>query len=662
MLRFRVEDERNGMKTPLWSPSPDRTRTVALTEFREAVEADWNRELPDTAALHRFAIENPERFWPSLADYAGISAETWGDEVLVDADAMPGARWFPDARLNYAENLLLRRDDADAIVFWGEERVRRRLSFRALYDEVSRLRQALIATGVEPGDRVAGYLPNMPETVIAMLAATSLGAVWSSCSPDFGVDGVLERFGQIEPTVLFAADGYFFKNRTLDALEKAEAIAEHLPSVKRTVMVPYVSTAPDLGTIPNALTWEAFVQPYEAGDITFPRFPFNHPLFVMFSSGTTGRPKCIVHGAGGTLLEHAKEHRLHCDIRPDDKVFYFTTCGWMMWNWLVSALAAQATLLLYDGNPFHPGPEALFDLADAEGMTLFGTSAKYLDALRKAGAEPRRSHRLDSLRTMTSTGSPLAPETFDWVYGAIKEDLHLASISGGTDILGCFVLGDPTAPVYRGEIQTASLGLAVEVFDQDASPLASGKGELVCTRPFPSMPIAFGNDPDGSRYRGAYFERFPGVWHHGDFMERSEHGGFVIHGRSDATLNPGGVRIGTAEIYRRVEPLDEVTESLAVGQEWEGDVRVVLFVVLVEGGALTPELEDRIRRELREHCSPRHVPARILVVPALPRTRSGKITELAVRDVIHGRDVENLEALANPEALDHFRNRAELAG
>ncbi|HJO68631.1 MAG TPA: acetoacetate--CoA ligase [Rhodospirillales bacterium] len=644
------------MNAPLWQPSQDRIARANVTRFTDALEDDWNVTVPDFRALYAFSVTEKEKFWQSLRDFAGLAAETWGEVVLADADRMPGARWFPDARLNIAENLLRRRDDADAIVFRGEGGVRRRLSWRALYDQVSILAEAMRGAGVGVGDRVAGYLPNLPETVIATLATHALGAVWSSCSPDFGVQGILDRFGQIEPKILFVADGYVYGGKRHDCLERTADVLGALASVRRTVVVPYLRARPDIGPVPGALTWADFTDGFSPGDIDFSRLPFDHPAYILFSSGTTGAPKCIVHGAGGTLLKHVCEHRLHCDIKSGDRVFYFTTCGWMMWNWLVSALASEATLLLYDGSPFHNDGRVLFDFADDEAMTLFGTSAKYIDAVAKAGLEPARTHGLERLRTITSTGSPLAPESFDFVYRAIKEDVHLASIAGGTDIVGCFVLGDPTGPVWRGEIQTRGLGMAVDVFDDEGRPLRGEKGELVCTAPFPSMPVAFWNDADGAKYRAAYFEKFPGVWCHGDYVELTANDGVVIYGRSDATLNPGGMRIGTAEIYPQVERFDEVVEAIACGQAWEGDERVVLFVVLRAGLTLDESLVSRIKARIREQCTRRHVPAKVIQVADIPRTKSGKISELAVRDVIHGRQVKNTEALANAEALALYRD------
>ena len=648
------------MEQPIWQPSAERIERSNVTAFVRAVEQEWGPRLGDFGALYEWSVAEPEKFWHSLWDFAGVIAETRGKLVVEDMDRLPEARFFPNARLNYAENLLRRRDHGTAMVFWGEDQVRRRLTWAELYDLVSRLRQALDAAGIKKGDRVAGFMPNLPETMAVMLATASLGAIWSSCSPDFGVQGVLDRFGQIEPKVLICADGYFYNGKAIDSLARVKAFAAELPSLARIVVVPYMNQAPDLAGLDRAVTYGDFLAPFEAREIPFKRMDFNAPLVIMYSSGTTGQPKCIVHGQGGTLLQHLKEHRLQCDVKRDDRVFYFTTCGWMMWNWLISALACEATLLLYDGAPFYPDGNALFDFAEAERCTLFGTSAKYIDALGNTGLDPKSSHDLGALRTLTSTGSPLAPEGFDYVYRHIKDDLCLSSIAGGTDIVGCFVGGNPIGPVWRGEIQKRHLAMAVEVFDGDGKPLYGEKGELVCTKPFPSMPIRFWNDPGDARYRAAYFETYPNVWHHGDFIELTEHGGVVIYGRSDATLNPGGVRIGTAEIYRQVEQLDEVLEGLVIGQQWDNDTRVVLFVCLRQGVTLDEALAARIRKRIRDNTSPRHVPAKVIQVADIPRTVNGKITELAVRDVIHGRPVKNREALANPEALELYKDMPEL--
>ncbi len=648
------------MTEPLWQPSSERVAQANITALLRELELRHGVSLPDYDALHRFSLERKEDFWVAIWDLCNVIAETRGDRVLVDGDRMPGARFFPDARLNFAENLLRRRDDGPAMIFRSEDRVERTMSWAALYDAVSRLSQALRAAGIGPGDRVAGFVPNMPATVVAMLATTALGAVWTSCSPDFGVQGVLDRFGQVEPKVLFTADGYYYNGKAHGSLARIAEILENLPTVGHVVVLPLLADAPDVKSVPKAQTLDDFIAPFAPGPIAFERLPFNAPLCILYSSGTTGVPKCIVHGAGGTLLQHLKEHRMHTDVKPGDRVFYFTTCGWMMWNWLVSALAQEATLLLYDGSPFHPDGNALFDFADAHGMTVFGTSAKYIDALSKAGLKPRETHDLSSLRAMTSTGSPLAPEGFDYVYANIKQDIQLASISGGTDIVSCFMLGNPAGPVWRGEIQAPGLGMAVEVFDESGNAVIGEKGELVCTEPFPAMPLGFWGDESGERYRAAYFERYPNVWHHGDFIARTAHGGFIVYGRSDATLNPGGVRIGTAEIYRQVERIDEVVEAICIGQDWQGDVRVVLFVRLRDGLTLDDALRDRIRKQIRANCTPRHVPARIVQVADIPRTKSGKITELAVRDVVHGRSINNQEALANPEALELYRDLAEL--
>jgi acetoacetyl-CoA synthetase len=650
--------------TELWRPSAARIADANLTRFTRCVNARRGLQLGDYTDLYAWSLAASAEFWSELAHFAAVRAD-WGTGPALEApERMPGARFFPGARLNFAENLLRYEDEQPAIIFRNERGVRRTLSYRELRAEVARVASGLRAAGVRAGDRVAGFLPNLPEAAIGMLATASLGAIWSSCSPDFGVHGVIDRFGQIAPKVLITADGYFYAGKRLDSLEAMAEVLSRLPSIERVVVIPYLEREPRLAALgaagTRAVLWSQFGT--AGAPLSFAPQPFNHPLYILYSSGTTGVPKCIVHGAGGTLLQHQKEHLLHTDLRRSDRLFYFTTCGWMMWNWLVSALATGATIVLYEGSPFHPAPEALWRMAEEERLTIFGTSAKYLSSLEKSGFLPAQSVDLTALRTLLSTGSPLLPEGFDYVYRAVKGDLQLASISGGTDIVSCFALGCPTRPVHRGELQCRGLGMAVDIFDENGRPVRGERGELVCTAPFPSMPVGFWNDPTGARYHAAYFERFPGVWHHGDYAAITEHDGVVIYGRSDAVLNPGGVRIGTAEIYSAVESLPAVTEGLAVGQDWQGDVRVVLFVRLKDGMVLDEPLRREIRNAIRTSATARHVPARIIAVPDLPRTLSGKISELAVRNVIHGLPVKNLDALANPAALEYFRDLPDLRG
>ena len=662
---------------PLWVPAPERVARAQLTAFAESVRRATGRDVSDYRALYAWSIERPEEFWPAVWRFGGVVAterpgrDPWeavgvGLERVAPPDPVTGPWWFPGAQLNFAENLLRHRDERAALVAWNEAGRQGELSYAGLARATARVAAALRAEGVRAGDRVAGFLPNIPEAVIAMLATTSLGAVWSSCSPDFGVEGVVDRFGQIAPRVLVAADGYRYGGKAIDSLERVAQVATRIPAIERVVVVSYLGARVAIERVPRGVRWDAWIDRAASSDVAlrFERFDFAHPLCILYSSGTTGLPKCMVHGAGGTLLQHLKELVLHVDLRRDDRICYVTTCGWMMWNWLVSGLATGATVVLYDGAPFAPTPDALWRLAERERLTVFGTSAKYLALAEKQGLAPGRGHDLAALRSVLSTGSPLAGHSYDYVYGAIKRDLHLCNLSGGTEIISCFAIGTPTLPVWRGELQARGLGMAVAIYDPTGRPRARGAGELVCTRPFPSMPVAFWGDATGAKYRAAYFARFPGVWRHGDWAELTDHAGLIIYGRSDATLNPGGVRIGTAEIYRQVEAFPEVLECLAIGQRLgagdDADERIVLFVRLRPGLALDDALRERIRRHLREHASPRHVPQRIVQVADLPRTISGKISELAVRAVVHGLPVDNRDALANPQALELFRDLAEL--
>jgi acetoacetyl-CoA synthetase len=642
----------------LWSPDAERAAKSNLARFARSAAEQHGLDPASYAELHRWSVQEPGAFWPALWDFTGIIASQPYQRVVDNFDRFPGASWFPGAKLNFAENLLRYRDEQPALISMLETGERRELSFAELYATTAGVAQWMSGV-IKPGDRVAGWLPNTPEAIIAMLATTAAGGVWSSCSPDFGANGALDRFGQIEPRVLIACDGYHYGGKTFSTVDKVLEVAAQIESLEAIVWVNVTGDENHPTTHCTTLRFSTLCEAPE-NEINFVPRGFSDPLYVMYSSGTTGKPKCIVHSVGGTLIQHLKEQQLHVDLQRDDRLFFFTTCGWMMWNWLVSGLASGATLVLFDGSPLHPAPTALMDLAEQESISVFGVSAKYLSALEKADAAPRESHDLSALRSILSTGSPLTHEGFRYVYEKIKPDVHLASMSGGTDILGCFVMGNPNAPVWEGEIQCAALGMAVEVWDEDGSPVRETKGELVCTQPMPSCPIGFWDDPDHEKFLDAYFRRFPGVWTHGDFAEITEHDGFIIHGRSDAVLNPGGVRIGTAEIYRQVDQFDAVLESICVGQEWDDDTRVILFVVMRPGHTLDDALAQALRQRIREKASPRHMPAKIIAVPDIPRTLSGKIVELAVREIIHGRPVQNTSALANPEALAHFAGLPEL--
>jgi len=647
------------MSQMLWQPSRERINRSNMIRFMEYVNGRFRVGLNDYPELYEWSVRNIPDFWAAIWDFMDVIHSRGYDQVVDDPDKMPGARWFSGARLNFAENLLRHRDDEPAIIFWGEAHEPRSITFARLYDEVARVAASMREMGIQPGDRVVGYMPNMPETVVAMLAATSLGAVWSSCSPDFGTQGVLDRFGQIQPRLLFTVDGYSFKGKLLDLRDRLGRILEQIPSVERVVMVPFLESEPDISGVPKAVGYEAFCTD-NPGEIEFEQLPFEHPVYIMYSSGTTGKPKCMVHGAGGVLVNHLKELALHTDLARGDRLFYFTTCGWMMWNWMVSALACGSTIVLYDGNPFYPDPRVLWRMAEQEGITAFGTSAGYITALQNAGVKPGREFDLSPLSSLMSTGSPLPAEGFEFVYSEIKRDLQLASISGGTDLIGCFFLGNPIGPVYAGELQCRGLGMKVQAFDEEGNPVINQKGELVCTAAFPSMPLYFWNDPDGAKYHDAYFDVFPGVWRHGDFIEINDRGGVVIYGRSDATLNPGGVRIGTAEIYRQVDLLEEIEDSLVVGQEWGKDQRVVLFAKPNPGYELNEDLRQRIKKTIRENASPRHVPAKIVQVPDIPYTLNMKKVELAVKRTLQGEEVKNKDALRNPESLEYFRDIPEL--
>lgn len=644
----------------LWKPSEEQVKRSNMYRFMQIVNRRYEKSFSTYNELYQWSIEHIADFWKEVWEFVDIQASEPYVRIIDDLHKMPGAKWFEGARLNFAQHLLRYRDDRIALVFKGEEQPAIRISYATLFDEVARIAAYLKDFGIQPGDRVVGFMPNMPQTVYAMLAATSLGAVWSSCSPDFGIKGVLDRFGQIKPRIIFTADGYWFKGKRMDSIERMAGILKELPTVEKVIVVPYTQTDPDIAAIPNAIRYQDVRDKRNGLDIEFRQLPFDHPLYIMYSSGTTGLPKCMVQSAGGILIHQLKEHILHVDLHREDTLFYFTTCGWMMWNWLVCGLGVGATLVLYDGNPFHPGPGALWDMAQNERITVFGTSAGYLAALQKSGTRPKDIADLRPLRAILSTGSPLSIEGFEFVYDAIKSDLQLASISGGSDLNGCFALGNPFDPVYAGELQCRGLGMKVEAFDENGQPVIGRQGELVCTAPFPSMPIYFWDDPEGKKYHSAYFDVYPNVWRHGDYIEINERGGVVIYGRSDATLNPGGVRIGTAEIYRQVEQVEEVEDSLVIGQDWKNDVRVILFVKMKPGFSLTPEIESRIRHTIRTYASPRHVPAKIIEVPAIPYTLNMKKVELAVKKVVEGKPVLNKDALSNPAALDFYADLPEL--
>jgi acetoacetyl-CoA synthetase len=644
----------------LWKPSQERIRSTNMHRFMNIVNEKFSQNFTEYDPLYRWSIENIDDFWAALWEFVEIKASKPYDQVIDDVTKMPGAKWFSGAQLNFAENLLRYNDQRPALVFKGEDRVTRKMTYAELYDETARVARSLKSAGIQSGDRVAGFMPNMPETIIAMLAAASIGAVWSSCSPDFGTKGVLDRFSQIEPRVLFTADGYFFKGKQFDSLGKISNIVKEIPSVETVVVVPYTQKNPDVTGLSNGVQYRDFRSSESNLQLEFAQLPFDHPLYIMYSSGTTGLPKCMVQSAGGILIHHLKELMLHTDLKREDTIFYFTTCSWMMWNWLVSSLAVGATLVLFDGNPFHPDPEALWKIAHEEKISIFGTSAGYIAALQNAGVTPGKTYDLTPLKAVLSTGSPLSVEGFKYIYREVKADLQLASISGGTDLNGCFALGNPMGPVYAGELQCRGLAMKVEAFDENGKSLVNQQGELVCTAPFPSMPIYFWNDPDNRKYRDAYFDVYPNIWRHGDYILITERGGVVIYGRSDATLNPGGVRIGTAEIYRQVDLVEEIEDCVVVGQNWKNDVRVILFVKMGHGYELNNEIINNIKTTIRANASPRHVPAVIVSVPDIPYTHNMKKVELAVNKVIHNQPVLNKDSLKNPESLDYFANLKEL--
>ncbi|MCP4107751.1 MAG: acetoacetate--CoA ligase [Desulfobacteraceae bacterium] len=644
----------------LWTPSEERIKNTNMYRFMNVINEKYNQNFTEYKDLYQWSVDNIADFWAVIWDFAEIKASKPYDEVIDDVHKMPGAKWFSGTRLNFAENLLRYRDDQVALIFKGEDREPRKITYAQLYDEVARIAKSLRDMGVKAGDRIVGFMPNMPETAIAMLAAASIGAAWSSCSPDFGVKGVLDRFGQIKPKVLFTANGYSFKGKSLDSVERITNILKEISSVEKVVVVPYTEQNPDISGVPNGVMFDDFKSSESGLEIEFEQLPFDHPLYIMYSSGTTGLPKCMVQSAGGILVHHLKELILHTDLRREDTIFYFTTCGWMMWNWLASSLGVGATLVLFDGNPFHPEPGSLWKMAQDEKVSIFGTSAGYLAALQNEGVKPGKEYDLTPLRAVLSTGSPLSVEGFEYVYQEIKEDVQLSSISGGTDLNGCFALGNPMLPVYTGELQSRGLAMKVEAFDDNGKPVVNEQGELVCSAPFPSMPIYFWDDPDGKKYHSAYFDVYPNIWRHGDYIEVSDRGGITIYGRSDATLNPGGVRIGTAEIYRQIDMIEDIDDSLVVGQPWNNDVRVVLFVKMAEGKELTDELKNNVRKTIRVNASPRHVPAKIIAVPDIPYTLNMKKVELAVKKVIQGKPVLNKDALRNPESLDYYADLKEL--